>query len=177
MPATILPYQGKRPMIADDAFVAPSATVIGDVEIGRRSSIWYGCTVRGDLNHVRIGENTNVQDNSVIHVDSRRYPTIIGDNVVIGHMCLIHACTLEDECFIGMQACVMDGAVVERGAMVAAGGLVVPGKRVKGGQLWAGRPAKHLRDLTPEEIAKFRDVSDRYVGYARNHIEEGAREA
>ena len=177
MPATILPYEGKRPRIADDAFIAPTATLIGDVEIGSRSSIWYGCTVRGDVNYVRIGENTNIQDNTVIHVDSVRYPTIIGDNILVGHMCVIHACTLEDGCFIGMRACVMDGAVVESGAMVAAGALVIPGKRIARGQLWAGSPAKHMRDLTDEEIAGFRTATDLYAEYAQNHKKEGAEKA
>lgn len=172
MSPTILSFKGMSPKIHDSAFVAPTACVIGDVEIGEDSSIWYGCTVRGDVNYVRIGKNTNLQDNSVIHVDHHSYPTVIGDNILIGHQCIIHACTLEDDCFIGMQACVMDGATVERHAMVAAGALVVPGKVVKSGELWGGRPAQKLRDLTKEEIANFRIASDRYAEYAREHKTE-----
>ena len=119
-----------------------TATVIGDVEIGAETNIWFGCLVRGDMNIIRIGKRVNIQDLTVVHVDSQKYGTFIGDDVTIGHSAVIHACTLQDRCFVGMQACVMDGAVVETGAMVAAGALVPPGKTVKAGQLWAGTPAR-----------------------------------
>jgi carbonic anhydrase/acetyltransferase-like protein (isoleucine patch superfamily) len=165
----LIPYGGKAPVIAPDAFVAPSATLIGDVTVGPASSIWYGCTVRGDENHVRIGARTNVQDNTVIHIDSRTFPTLIGDDVLIGHGCIVHACTLENGSFVGMGAVVMDGAVVESGAMVAAGALVGPGKRVPAGQLWAGRPAKYMRDLSPEERAGIGLAGRRYAEFAARH--------
>lgn len=177
MPALLLPYDGKSPKIHDTAFIAPTACLIGDVEVGEGSSIWYGCTVRGDVNYVRIGKNTNIQDNTVIHVDHQSYPTVVGDNILVGHACIIHACTLEDECFIGMQACVMDGAIVRSHAMVAAGALVIPGKEVPSGELWGGRPAKKLRDLTRGEIENFRVATDMYAGYAQNHKAEGNHEA
>jgi len=167
--AFVYPFQGKSPEIAPDAFVAPNAAVIGDVTIAARASIWYGCTVRGDVNYIRIGEGTNVQDNTAIHVDHAEYPTIIGKLVLIGHGCIIHACTLEDESFVGMGAVVMDDAVVERHAMVAAGALVLPGRRVETGQLWAGRPAKYMRDLTDEEMAGIATASERYTEHAANH--------
>lgn len=152
----ILKYKNIEPTVDPTAFIAPTAAVIGDVEIGAGSSIWSGCTVRGDVERIRIGRDTNVQDNSVIHTTSARdgnpgIPTLIGDGVTVGHGAILHACTLEDGCFIGMQALVMDGAVVETGAMVAAGALVAPGKRVKAGELWAGRPAKFTRPLRPAE--------------------------
>jgi carbonic anhydrase/acetyltransferase-like protein (isoleucine patch superfamily) len=163
----IIPYRGKTPKIAEDAFVAPTAAIIGDVEIGPRSSIWYGCTVRGDVNYVRIGAGSNLQDNSVIHVDHATYPTVVGDNVLIGHMCVIHACTIEDGAMIGMRACVMDGAVVEAEAMIGAGALVTPGKRVPAGQLWAA----YRRDLTGDERASMRRGTLLYAEYAQTHID------
>ncbi|MDD9879115.1 MAG: gamma carbonic anhydrase family protein [Magnetovibrio sp.] len=147
MTDNILTIRGKTPVIADDVFIASTAVVIGDVEIGAGSGIWYHCVVRGDINEIRIGENTNIQDGSVIHVDRFTYGTFIGNNITVGHMCLIHACRLEDNCMVGMQATVMDGAVVESGALVAAGALVPPGKRVPSGQVWGGSPAKYLCDV------------------------------
>lgn len=169
--ATILPFGGKRPEIDPTAFVAPTAAVIGDVVIGPDSSIWYGCTVRGDVNRVRIGRNSNLQDNSVIHVDHKDWPTIIGDDVLIGHMALVHGTVIGDGAFIGMRATLMDGVVVEPGAMVAAGALVTPGRTVPTGQLWAGSPAKYMRDMSESELAWMATAPDRYAGYARQHME------
>ena len=169
MTPTILPWEGVTPDIHPTAFIAPTATVIGDTAIGEASSIWYGCTVRGDVNYIRIGKRSNLQDNSVIHVDAAAWPTIIGDDVLIGHMCLIHGCTLGDGAFIGMRACLMDGVTVEPGAMVAAGALVTPGKTVPTGQLWAGNPAKYMRDLDEKQIWQMRDAGERYAGYAARH--------
>lgn len=166
MSSQILPFRGKTPRIADDAWIAPNATIIGDVEIGPRSSVWFNCTVRGDVNIIRIGDGTNIQDGTVIHVDSKKYGTFVGDNVLVGHMALIHACLIEDGAFVGMKACVMDGAIVERGAMVAAGALVPPGKVVPSGQLWAGVPAQYIRDLRPEEVAGMEDAARRYADLA-----------
>ena len=168
----ILRHHGVLPKIADDAYIAPTATVIGDVEIGSRSSLWFGCVARGDVNSIRIGRGSNVQDATVIHVDRRKFPTTIGDNVLIGHMCLIHGCTIEDSAFIGMKACVMDGAVVETHGMVAAGALVTPGKRVRSGELWAGSPAKKMRDLTPEEIAYIDELARVYADNAQGYRRE-----
>ena len=166
---SILPFQGRAPKIAADAWVAPGATVIGDVEIGARSSIWFGCIVRGDVNVVRIGRGSNLQDGTIVHVSGREQGTFIGDGVLIGHACVIHACTVADGAFVGMRACVMDGAVVEGGAMVAAGALVTPGKVVRSGQLWAGSPAKHVRDLTAAEAAYIPAAADRYARYAEEY--------
>ena len=147
----ILPYKGVTPTIAADAFIAPGATVIGDVVIGAASNVWFGCVVRGDVHEIRIGEGVNIQDGTVVHVSYRFAGTYIGDNVTIGHMALIHACTIEADAFIGMHATVMDKAVVESGAMVAAGAVVGPGKRVPTGQLWAGNPAAYKRDLNDKD--------------------------
>ena len=173
----ILPYEGTYPTIDDAAWIAPHATVAGDVEIGPRSSIWFGCTVRGDVNIVRIGSGTNLQDNSVIHVARDKFGTFIGDDVLIGHMCLIHACTIGDGSTIGMMSCVMDGAVVEPEAMVAGGSLVTPGKVVKARQLWGGRPAKYMRDLSQKEVDDMVHASQLYAQYAeqyRNTLRDAA---
>jgi gamma-carbonic anhydrase len=163
MTALILPHHGKYPVIHDSAFIAPNAVVIGDVEIGPDSSIWFGCVVRGDVNVIRIGARTNIQDGTIIHVAARGQGTFIGDGVTVGHMALLHACTVESGAFIGMKSCVMDGVVVESGAVVAAGALVTPGKRVLKGQVWAGNPARYLRDVTPTEVETFALINQGYV--------------
>jgi len=166
--AHILPYRSITPTIDFSAFVAATAVVTGDVEIGADSGIWYGCVLRGDVNSIRVGQGVNIQDGTVVHV-SRPYATVIGDRVSIGHMALIHACTLEDDCFIGMKACVMDGAVVEKGALVAAGSLVTPGKRVGAGQMWAGSPAKYIRDVNAKDLDMINYVQPNYVNLAREY--------
>lgn len=172
----ILPYRGDfnpkgiKPTISPKAFIAPGAAVIGDVHIGADTGVWFGCVIRGDVNIVRIGERTNIQDGTVIHVTRHTGPTHIGSNVTIGHCVLIHACTLEDACFIGMRATIMDGAVVESGAMVAAGALVTPGKRIPKGQIWAGNPARYFRDLSPEDKAFIPVSAENYVQHAREYL-------
>ena len=174
MPAVIRPHHGVTPTVAASAFVAETATIIGDVTIGEQASIWYGCVLRGDGNFIRVGARTNIQDGTIVHVNHEREGaagtrTIIGADVTIGHMALIHACTLEDGCFIGMQACVMDGAVVESGAMVAAGALVTPGKRVKRGELWGGSPARLMRKLTESELKYFSYTVEHYLEMAESY--------
>jgi carbonic anhydrase/acetyltransferase-like protein (isoleucine patch superfamily) len=164
MSGLILPFGGKVPVVAPDAFIAPNATLIGDTEIGAGSGIWFGCVLRGDGNFIRVGARVNIQDGTVVHVSTKGWGTTIGDDVSIGHMALIHACVLEPESFVGMAAVVMDGAVVETRAMVAAGALVTPGKRVKRGELWAGRPARLLRYLTDEDYAMMTGTG---AGYTR----------
>lgn len=172
MSGVVLPYKGIRPTIDPTAFVAPTAAVIGDVRIGAGTGIWFACTIRGDVHEIRIGENTNIQDGTVVHVSRGKFGTYIGSNVTIGHNATIHACTLEDGCFIGMGATVMDGAVVEAGAMVAAGALVTPGKRVKTGELWAGSPAKFLRPLTQKELDFFPVSAANYAELAAEYLSE-----
>ncbi|MGZ9097750.1 MAG: gamma carbonic anhydrase family protein [Micavibrio sp.] len=144
-------YKNILPKIHDSVFVAENAVIIGDVEIGAESSIWYGCTLRGDVNNIRIGQRSNIQDHTIIHVSSTGQGTYIGDDVTVGHAAVLHACTIGNLAFIGMQACIMDDTIVEDGAMVAAGALVTPGKRISAGQLWGGSPARYMRDLTAEE--------------------------
>jgi gamma-carbonic anhydrase len=177
MSGLILPFGNLVPKIAGDAFIAANATVIGDVEIGALSGIWFGCVVRGDGNSIRIGERTNIQDGTVIHVDGepdgRRgghgYACLIGSGVTVGHMVMLHGCTLEDGAFVGMKSCVMNGVIVESGGMVAAGALVTPNKRVKRGELWAGSPAKLMRLLTPAELETFEWTAEHYAERARTY--------
>ena len=165
----ILPWRGVSPTIARDAFIAPGAVIVGDVVIGCGATIWFNCVLRGDVNHIRVGARTNIQDGTVVHVSYKTHPTIIGDDVLIGHMATIHGCTLEDKAFVGMRATVMDGAVVEREGMVAAGALIAPNKRVPQRQMWAGAPARFVRDVKPEELQGFASAVERYVGLGREY--------
>lgn len=165
----ILPYKGITPRIHPSAFVAETAVVIGDVEIGAGSNIWFGCVVRGDVNIIRIGENSNVQDGCVVHVSTGGQGTHIGDNVTVGHMALLHDCTVESNSFVGMKACMLDKAKLESGSMLAAGGLLTPGKVVPKGELWAGNPAKHFRPLTDKDLAMIAKSSERYCELANEY--------
>jgi len=160
-------FEGKIPRVAPDAYVAPNAAVIGDVEIGALSSVWFGCTLRGDLNFIRIGARSNVQDHSVLHINAITFPCIIGDDVTIGHAAIVHACMVENGAFVGMGATVMDGAVIEEGGMLAAHALLGPNKRVGRNELWAGAPARLVRVMDEEERAGYALLSARYVEVGR----------
>ena len=173
---TILSYEGKTPRIDPTAFVAPGARLIGDIEIGPEASIWYNCVLRGDVNAIRIGARTNIQDGSVIHVDPARpggpaegFPCLIGEEVLIGHMAMIHGCTLLDRAFVGLGAIVMDGCEIEGDAMLAAGAMLTSGRRIPSGQLWAGRPAKFVRELSEADLAGMRAGVAHYVELAKRH--------
>ena len=173
----ILPWNGIMPKIADDAFIASTAVIIGDVVIGSKASVWFNCVLRGDVNHIRLGARSNIQDGSVVHVDSGilgggGHPTIIGDDVLIGHMVMIHGTIMESGSFAGMGSVLLDGVVVESEAMVAAGALVSPGKRVPRGQLWAGRPAKSMRDLTAQDLKVMRLSVEAYVEHGAEYIRQ-----
>jgi carbonic anhydrase/acetyltransferase-like protein (isoleucine patch superfamily) len=172
----LLPYRGILPKIHPSAFIAPGAVLIGDIEIGAQSSIWFGCIIRGDVNKVRIGARTNIQDGTVIHVASGEqpvsatskiphegYPTLIGDDVTVGHMALLHACIVENSGFVGMKSIVMDGSKIEKHAMLATGALLTAGKTVPTGELWAGSPAKFWRKLTADDIEQFELRSGQYA--------------
>lgn len=161
---SIHPFGSNMPQIEDDVFIAAGAQVIGRVRIGAGSSVWFNCVLRGDVGQITVGERTNLQDGTIVHVTGDRFDTEIGNDVLIGHGCLIHGCRLDDHAFIGMGAVVLDGAVVETDAMLAAGALLTPGKVVKSGELWAGRPARFLRALSAEDIARNRAGA---AGYAR----------
>lgn len=170
MTGLILPYQGILPIIHESVFVAPNACIAGDVVIGRDSSIWFGVQMRGDVDVIRIGERTNIQDGTIIHVTRTVSGTYIGDGVTIGHKALLHACIVESNAFVGMGAIILDEAVVESGAMVAAGAVVTPRKRVPKGELWAGNPARKMRDLTQADIDFFPVSADNYVRLSREYL-------
>lgn len=171
-PATrgpLLPFEGQFPRIHPEAWIAPTAIVVGDVEIGAETSIWYHCVLRGDTNIMRIGARTNVQDGSILHLNAGAEPLIIGDDVTIGHACIVHACTLKDRAFVGMGATVLDRAVIEEGGMLGAGGVLPPGKVIGRYELWMGNPAKLVRVMTEEERARFDRTAPNYVALAKRH--------
>lgn len=177
---TLMNLYDKDPVVDKDVFVAPGASVIGDVQVGRGSSIWYGCVLRGDINSISIGSGTNIQDNSLVHVAKSNIsgnvmPTTIGNNVTVGHSAVLHGCTVEDEAFVGMGATLLDGVFVEKNAMVAAGALVKQNTRIPCGEVWGGNPAKFLRKLTDEEIAFISQSAINYTNLAQVHAVENAK--
>ncbi|MBM3643897.1 MAG: gamma carbonic anhydrase family protein [Alphaproteobacteria bacterium] len=167
MSGLIVPFNGFVPKVHPTAFVAPNASLIGDVEIGENCGIWFTTVLRGDGPGIRIGDHSNIQDGTVIHVSSKFQGTVVGAYVTVGHMALLHACTIEDRAFVGMHATVLDGAVVESGAMVAAGALVPPRKVVRKGELWAGNPAQKLRDLGPKDLDMMKWSTLHYMELAK----------
>lgn len=167
----IRPYRGVAPRIAASAYIDPSAQVIGDVEIGERSSIWPNAVLRADVNSIRIGQETNVQDNSVVHVDVGDFKTAIGDRVTIGHRAVLHGCTVEDDCLIGIGAVVLNGARIRRGAVVAAGALVPEGAEIPPDTLALGVPARVHRAVSEQEKERFRANCASYVETARAYKE------
>jgi carbonic anhydrase/acetyltransferase-like protein (isoleucine patch superfamily) len=152
---TVFSLDGVTPQIAPDAFIAPTAAVIGDVVIGSETGIWFHCLVRGDMGIIRIGARTNIQDGTIIHIDSGGMDTFIGDDVTVGHNAVIHACTLKNRAFVGISATVLDGAVIEEGGLLGAGGLLTPGKVIGPNEMWTGSPAKLRRVMDEEERARF----------------------
>ena len=177
MSGLIIPFKGFVPKVAPSAFIAPNATLIGDVEIAANANIWFGCILRGDGPGIRVGENSNLQDGTVVHIASRGLMTTVGSNVTVGHMVLLHACEVQDDSFVGMHSTVLDGAVIETGAMVAAGAVVTPRKIVRKGELWAGNPAQKLRDLTEKDYETFRRVAAQYVRLANSYREGSEQKA
>jgi carbonic anhydrase/acetyltransferase-like protein (isoleucine patch superfamily) len=162
----IFPYQGFYPQIGKKVFLASGVKIIGNVEIGNNSSIWYNSVIRGDVHYIKIGESTNIQDCSMLHVTNGKFPLNIGNQVTIGHSVSLHGCTLQNLCLIGIGAIVLDGAVVESNSMVAAGALVKQNYVVPAGKLVAGIPARVIRDLTADEIKDIEAGAKRYVKYA-----------
>jgi carbonic anhydrase/acetyltransferase-like protein (isoleucine patch superfamily) len=158
-------HRGRLPRVHPTAFIDQSAQVIGDVEIGEESSVWMSVVIRGDVHHIRIGRRSNIQDGTVVHVMKNQYPTIIGDEVTVGHAALVHGCTIEDRCLIGMGAIVLNGAQIGTESIVAAGSLVVERMVVPPRSLVMGSPAKVRRPLTDAEVAEIRQYADRYVSY------------
>jgi carbonic anhydrase/acetyltransferase-like protein (isoleucine patch superfamily) len=155
---------GVVPKIAPDAWIAPTAVVIGDVEIGAGASIWFNCVLRGDTNRIRVGARSNVQDGTVLHVNpGDGMACILGEDVTVGHSAIVHAAHLHDGAFVAMAAVVLDGAVIETGGVLAAGGVLTPGKRIGRNEMWAGTPAKLVRVLSEEERARFATNAPAYV--------------
>ena len=171
--ALIRPYGGKTPRLHESVFIAETAVVIGDVEIGPDSSVWFGSVLRGDIHWIRIGARTNIQDQSMIHVTGGSHPTLVGDDVTVGHRVTLHGCTIKDRCLIGMGATVLDGAVVGEDSLVGAGAVVPPGMVIPPGKLALGAPARVKRDLAPAEIASFLSSANGYVQRARDFLAEG----
>jgi len=168
---TIAAINGKSPRIHSSAFIAPGCRILGDVEIGSDSSVWYNCVIRADVNRIVIGARSNIQDGSVIHCERPKpgrpegFPTIIGDDVLIGHLAMVHGCLLEDRAFVGLGSIVMDGCTIESDGMLAAGAMLTAGKTIRSRQLWVGRPAVYTRDLTDQALA---DMQAGVQGYVTN---------
>ncbi len=171
---SIMPFHGKSPKIDPTAWIAPGCSIIGDVEIGPGASIWFNCVLRGDANAIRIGARSNIQDGSVIHCDAAEggspgYPTLIGDDVLVGHMAMLHGCTLMSGSFVGIGAIAMDGSVIEGGGMLAAGAMLTPNKHIGPNELWTGRPARLLRTLGDADVARNRRFVTHYAELAQEY--------
>ncbi len=165
-------YRGVSPRVAVSAYVDPSAQVIGDVWIGERSSIWPNVTVRGDVNYIRIGDESNVQDNSCLHVQRNEWPTIVGNRVSVAHSVTLHGCVVEDECLIGIGAIVLNGARIGSGSIVAAGALVPEGMQVPPGSVVMGMPAKVKRTVTEQDRVRIHRHAQNYIGYREIYKEQ-----
>ena len=166
------PYLGRFPKLGARGYLAPGAHLVGDVEVGDDVSFWFHTVARGDVNWIRIGPRTNVQDGAVLHVTHIRHPLVIGADVVIGHQAVVHGCTVEDGALIGIGARVLDGAVVERGAQIGAGAVVAPGHRIPAAHLALGIPARVARPLTEEESRRIFDTVERYVALKEQYRQE-----
>ena len=165
-------FQAKQPKIHESVFVAENAVIIGDVEIGKDSSVWYGCILRGDVNYIRIGERTNIQDASVIHVSAKTHPTVLEDEITVGHRVTLHGCYVESNCLIGINSVILDGAHIGKNSLVAAGSLVTPNTKIPANSLVMGSPAKVKRELTAGEIKDLEKFWRNYVEYGKIYREE-----
>lgn len=164
----IYAHKGNVPQVAPDVFVAPNATVIGDVVVGAGSSLWFGTVLRGDVYPIRIGERTNIQDNAVVHVTNSIAATTVGDDVTVGHLALLHGCTIGNRCLIGMGSIVLDGAEIGDECFIAAGALVSPGTKVPPRSMMVGRPARKVRELSEADLFQIKMAGDLYVQYAQD---------
>ena len=163
------PYRGTLPEVHPTAFVDASAQVIGDVHIGAESSVWMTVVVRGDVNYIRVGDRTNIQDGTVVHVQHDTHPTVIGNDVTIGHGAIVHGCTIHDRVLVGMGAIILNGAVIGSDCIVAAGALVTEGTTIPPRSMVMGSPAKVKRPLRDEEVAMIQEFADNYVRYRRDY--------
>jgi carbonic anhydrase/acetyltransferase-like protein (isoleucine patch superfamily) len=171
----IAAYAGKAPRLDPTVFVVESATVIGDVVIGAESSIWFGAVVRGDIEAIRIGARSNVQDNATLHVVGGKFGTTLGDGVTVGHNAVVHGCVIEDGALVGMGSIVLDGAIVGAQSLVGAGAVVPPGSRIPPRSLVLGSPGKVVRTLSADELDRIAASASNYVGYAKRYRDEGVR--
>jgi carbonic anhydrase/acetyltransferase-like protein (isoleucine patch superfamily) len=169
----ILPFEGKTPVIGKDVFIAPTAVIVGDVVIGDRSSIWFGTIIRGDLAPIRIGSETNIQDNCTVHVDED-YPAVIGDRVSVGHNAVVHGCTVEDETLIGIGSRILSGSRIRSGSVVAANAVVREGQQVGPRELVAGAPAQVKRTISEDELKRFLQPVQNYLRISRLYRKGGA---
>ena len=169
-------FLGKKPQFDESAFVAPSADLIGDVTLGKQSSVWFNVTIRGDVNWIEIGDRSNIQDNTCIHVMHDTGPTKIGNEVTVGHNAMIHGCTIHDRVLVGIHATVLDEAVIPSDVIIAAGSLVPPGKKLESGYMYMGSPVQKKRALTDEEIASIPQYAENYVKYLRAYQQKDTYE-
>ncbi|MFP6655318.1 MAG: gamma carbonic anhydrase family protein [Myxococcota bacterium] len=167
--AIIREFGGARPCLHESVWVAPGAAIIGDVEIGADSSVFYGAVLRGDVERIQIGEGTNIQDQATLHVSADRFPTLLGNFITVGHRAVVHGCRVRDGAMIGIGAIVLDGAEIGENSWVAAGAVVTPGSKIADNMLVVGVPARELRRLLPEEIELQHDRTRRYIETARSH--------
>ena len=165
----LITFEGREPSVAPDAFIAPNATLIGDIEVCSQASVWYGCVLRGDVNKIVVGARSNLQDGTIVHGSPGIGPTVIGADVLVGHGALIHGCELCDHSFVGMRAVVLNKAVVETGALVAAGALVTEGTRIPAGEIWGGNPARKIGLLHEKAAQGMRAAVESYVDLAKRH--------
>jgi carbonic anhydrase/acetyltransferase-like protein (isoleucine patch superfamily) len=169
--ALILPVENKYPQIGDQCFIAENATIVGDVILGEKCSVWFNAVIRGDVNSIRIGKNTNIQDGAIIHCTYKTASTTIGNNVSVGHNAIVHGCTLKDHVLIGMGAIVMDHAVIDEFCIIAAGSVVLENTLCEKGHLYAGVPAKKIKPLTEEQYNWLRRLPDNYIMYSKWFME------
>lgn len=173
---TVRPYRNTLPTIAASAYVDAQAAVIGDVVIGADSSVWPMCSLRGDVNNIRIGERTNIQDGSILHGTHAQarapagHAVVLGDDITVGHRCVIHGCTIESRCLVGMGSAILDGAVLKEGVLLGAGSLVPEGKVLDGGYLWLGRPARKVRALSADELALVGYIAQHYIKLKNDYL-------
>jgi gamma-carbonic anhydrase len=173
---SIITIYGKTPQIDDSAFIAPGCRIIGDVTIGAQASIWYNCVIRAEVNRVVIGARSNIQDGSIVHCDGpipgmpEGFPALIGEDVLVGHNAVVHGCVLHDRAFVGLSATVMNGAVIESDGMLAAGAMLTQNKRIEARQMWAGSPARFVRELNNAQIAGMQMGVAHYVENAKAHM-------
>jgi gamma-carbonic anhydrase len=167
---TIQSFKKKMPKIGNDCFIAEHSMIIGEVEIGSQSSIWFGTVIRGDVFHIKIGCNTNIQDNSVVHVTTNKFPTLIGDNVTVGHSVTLHGCTIGNNVLVGIGSIILDQSEIGEWSIVAAGSVLKPGTTIKPGKLWGGLPAKEIRDINDAERKWIKELSDSYVRLSKDYL-------